>query len=118
MSTNIAEKQHSTKRMALSELSRAVAPLVQAGQYEKINEALIACYQTAEHQHFKTLKQWNKQGMQVKKGSEAFMIWARPKTKYKQENGTPTEEKDYSFFPLCFLFSNAQVEPRRAKTDE
>lgn len=115
--TNIQEKPINTKRVQLSELSRAVAPMVEAGQFDKINEALISCYRTGEHQEFKTLHQWNKEGFQVKKGSEAFAVWARPKTKFKEANGAPTEEKDYSFFPLCFLFSNAQVEPRRARAN-
>lgn len=116
--TNIDEKTQNSKRLQLSELSKMVAPLVKNGQYDTINEALMSCYFTAEDKTFKTLRQWNKEGMQVMKGSEAFLIWARPKTKYKQANGMPTDEKDYSFFPLCFLFSNAQVEPRRAEANE
>lgn len=116
--TNIQEKPIHPKRLFLSELSRQVAPMVEAGEFDRINEALISCYRTAEHQEFKTLHQWNAEGYQVKKGSESFAVWARPKTKFKKEGAVPTEVKDYSFFPLCFLFSNAQVEPRRARAHE
>lgn len=116
--TNIQEKPQNPKRLALSELSRQIAPLVKLGQYDRINEALLACYQTDQHRYFKTLRQWNKEGFQVIKGSEAFAVWARPKTKYKKENNIPTDEKDFSFFPICFLFSNSQVEPQTKKTYE
>jgi hypothetical protein len=116
-STNIQDKPINAKRQALSELSRQVAPLVKMEQYGNINEALIACYQTEEHKYFKTLRQWNREGMQVKKGSEAFLLWSRPKTQYKKAEGIPTQEEDYSFFPLCFLFSNSQVEPSKKNTD-
>jgi hypothetical protein len=110
-------KQQNDRRRALSDLSRQVAPLVKMEQYQSINEALIACYQTEQHKFFKTLRQWNRVGMQVKKGSEAFAVWGRPKTNYKKENGMPTQEKDYSFYPLCFLFSNAQVETFKNVSD-
>lgn len=116
--TNLQEKPENSKRLFLSELSKQVAPLVEAGEYDRINAAIIATYKNETHQEFKRFSEWKKLGYQIKKGSEAFTVWARPRTKYKVENQVQTEEKDYSFFPLCFLFSNAQVEPRRAQTHE
>jgi len=107
-----------TKRAMLSELSRQVAPLVEMGEFDRINAAIIATYTNETHQEFKQFHQWKKLGYQIKKGSEAFTVWGRPRTKYKVQNEVQTDEKDYTFYPLCFLFSNAQVEPRRAETHE
>lgn len=112
------DKKINPKREGLIALSRAVAPLVKMEQYPSINEAVIACYESDEHRYFKTLKQWNKEGFRVIKGSEAFTVWARPKTKHKKDNGIVTSEEDYKFFPICFLFSNAQVQPFNTKNND
>ncbi len=57
---NLQVNQQNTKRIALSELSKQVAPMVAAGQFDKVNEALIACYQSTEHRYFKTFNQWRR----------------------------------------------------------
>lgn len=100
------------KRKELSELSRAVAPLVEQGQFENINSAIIqTIYKKEGHEEFKTFDQWKEQGFSVKKGEKAFYIWAKPLNALKEEKegAAPETEEGAKFFPLCFLFSNKQV---------
>lgn len=109
--TETPTKQPNPKREALKVLSAEVAPLVERGDYETINAALInEIYTDEENTEFKTFSQWVKDGYQVKKGSKAFLVWARPNQKQKpEEEATPENEDGTKFFPLCYLFSNAQV---------
>lgn len=79
------------------------------GKYATINDAIIAMYQTDEHREFHTYKQWKEKGYQVRKGETAFLVWARP-LEAQAEQEQPTEEGKGKFFPVCFLFSNAQVD--------
>ena len=50
--------------------------------------------------------------MNVKKGEKAFLIWGKKRQNEKKE--TPQTEKkedtEYSFYPICYLFSNAQIQ--------
>ena len=68
-------------------------------------------YKSDKDQEFNTFKGWIKEGFQVKKGEKAFLIWGRPKDVQDQEKGKEqtTEEEDKRFFPVSFIFSNAQV---------
>lgn len=63
---------------------------------------------------FKTFKQWKKEGYSIKKGSKAFILWAKKKKATKQEEqpqqGTDPTIEDYEFFPIAYLFSDLQVE--------
>mgnify|MGYP003527946290 FL=1 len=98
------------KRRVLSELSATLMPLVEAGEYANVNEGLIDMYKNEKHQEFKTYNQWKNEGFNVRKGEKAFNIWAKPLEAQKpEENATPEDESSRKFFPLCFLFSNAQV---------
>lgn len=76
-----------------------------------LNEIIIDDFYTDdEHQEFHLLRDWNEKGYKVKKGSKAFTIWGKKRT---VENTDPdSEEDEYKFFPLAYLFSNAQVEKR------
>ncbi len=100
------------KRKELSELSRAVAPLVERGEFSSINAAIIETHYKKEgHEEFNTFDQWKEKGFSVKKGEKAFFIWAKPLNALKEEKEgkTPETEEGAKFFPLCFLFSNKQV---------
>ena len=46
-------------------------------------------------------------GFKVKKAVKAFLVWGKKRKKEVEEN---EEAKEFSFFPLAFIFSNAQVE--------
>ncbi|WP_231424021.1 ArdC-like ssDNA-binding domain-containing protein [Pedobacter sp. Leaf250] len=101
------------KREILKALSLQVAPLIKIGTFENINSALVDAYKNEVHQEFKTFKQWKADGFFVKKGMKAFLIWGRPKRdQVEQEQvGEPLEDQS-KFFPIAFLFSNAQVEKK------
>lgn len=107
------QEKHREKRKALRELSK-IAKIRMATDCEgsTVNEILINEFYTDEkNQEFKTLNQWSKDGFKVLKGSTAFLVWGRPKAKQGEEPKAEDEEED-EFFPLCYLFSNAQVEKR------
>jgi antirestriction protein ArdC len=99
------------KRAMLKEHSAKVAELVEDGTYSTINDAIInEIYKDGIHCVFNTYRQWREKGFQVRKGEKAFFVWARPLDALK-EQPTPEEQDGKSrFFPLCFLFSNAQVD--------
>ena len=110
----------SKAREQLKALSLEVKDLVEEREFENINEAILETfYRTQTHREFKTYKQWQKDGMQVKLGSKAYLLWARPKQvknkeaekEAKKPEQSEGEEDKYKFFPICYLFSNAQVEP-------
>ena len=113
----MTEKQaeHQAKKKALIALSK-LAKEIQEMEDEprNINSILIDdFYQKGEHKEFNTFKEWIKQGQRVKKGEKAFLVWGR-KRKSDQDQATAEpkteEEKNFSFYPLCYLFSNAQVQ--------
>jgi poly-D-alanine transfer protein DltD len=96
-------------REHLKRLSNAVKDMVKNGEFTTVNEAIIkTAYQNAEHQVFKKFREWKAEGKRIKKGAKAFPVWAKPKDMKKIEH--PTLEEDFSFFPVCYLFSNSQVE--------
>lgn len=97
------------KRDILKEHSKTVAPLVKEGMYNTINEAIVKeIYQNERNQEFKTYEQWKAEGKQVRKGEKAFLVWGKPKGSHEGEEQTAEDEKE-KFFPVCFLFSNSQV---------
>lgn len=109
-------QQHKDKRNALRELSKIAKMRISADcEGMTVNEVLISEFYTdEENEDFKTLHTWSKEGYQVVKGSTAFLVWGKPKPLAKKEKITEDEEDD-EFFPLCYLFSNAQVKKRDAK---
>lgn len=97
------------KRTILKELSNIIKPLVKEGAYTTVNEALIQeIYAVNGNKVFKTYEQWKQEGKQVKKGERAYLVWGKPKGA-QQEEESPTDEEKETFFPICFLFSNLQV---------
>lgn len=99
-------------RQQLKAISQQLKPLVKLGQFNSLNEALIqVAYKNEAHQEFKTFNQWRREGYTILKGSKAFPVWAQPVKGSRAKEGASPE--DYEFFPVCYLFSNAQV--RRAQ---
>ena len=92
------------RREQLKKFSAEVKPLVEDGTYKTINGAIIATIlRNEQHQTFKSFDEWKAEGFKVKKGEKAFCIWGKP-TSVTNENET------YEYFPISYIFSNAQVE--------
>jgi hypothetical protein len=108
-------------RDLLKSHSHEVKDLVEAGMFETINDAIIGTvYKDATNQDFKSYKEWKKEGFQVRKGEKAFLLWGRPKEHQlegdkletdKAKKETKNEIHD-SYFPVAYVFSNAQLEAR------
>ena len=104
------------KRKALRELSKIAKMRMQMDcDGMSVNEVLIEKFYTDdENTEFKTLQDWNKEGFQVNKGAKAFLIWGKPRAiNQEQPQNQEKDEDEDEFFPICYLFSNAQV----TKTD-
>jgi hypothetical protein len=98
-------------REDLKAKSAQVAAAVKLGQFDSINEAIIAVfYRGNEHESFNTYMGWRAEGFQVKRGSKAFHIWSRPLDVLKPDENETDEERS-RYYPVAFIFSNAQVEP-------
>lgn len=75
-----------------------------------INDIIIKYfYSDDENKEFHTFKGWLKNGHAVKKGEKAFLVWGRPKAVQDKEKGKESDD-DSDFYPISFIFSNAQVE--------
>ena len=116
--------RYKENRETLKALSLQVKPLVNSGQYDFINEALIDCfYKQDGHEEFNTLPQWNKKGYRIKRGSRAFVVWGSPKEMSKEQQAeqqaaeSEGDEEKENFWPLCYLFSNLQVEPAQERKE-
>ena len=100
------------KRMYLSELSKVVKMGIAAGIYESVNEGLVEMYRNEGHEEIHSFKKWLQLGKVVSKGEKALLLWGEPRKGGKQEKEVnATEEDEYKFFPLAYVFSNKQVEP-------
>lgn len=102
------------KRNALRELSKIAKMRISADcEGMSVNEVLITeFYSDEENKEFKTFQDWKKLGCNIIKGSTAFIVWGKPKAIKKGEEAKQSqnqEEDKEDFFPLCYLFSNAQV---------
>ena len=111
-----------TKRKRLRELSAVAKEMIESGTTNevKVNDVLINdFYKNEQHQTFNTFWGWKKEGYSVKKGEKAFLIWGRPSQENKEGDVEPVIDRDEddngTFFPLAYLFSNAQVEPIKPK---
>lgn len=101
------------KRDELKKVSAIAKELVKGGEFNTINEGIIGIYTNETHQHFKTLPQWNEAGYKVKRGEKAFLVWGKPKGRKNAEAKAEPSEEESNFFPIAFVFSNAQVEPAK-----
>ena len=120
------QSAHKEKRTLLINLSKK-AKAIQEIELEteendrNINAILIEDFYTdIQNQIFNTFNEWLNQDYKVKKGEKAFLVWGKKrKNKQDQESKEPKteDEKIFSFYPICYLFSNAQVEPIKKATD-
>lgn len=95
-------------REALIAISKMAKVLVKQGAFDSVNEVVLNSYKTPEHQVFKTFNEWKREGFHIIKGSVSFPVWGRPKETTKTPNAESSEET-YKYWPICYLFSNAQV---------
>jgi hypothetical protein len=99
------------KREFLKGLSSSLKLLKKEGAIDSINEGLKELYAQEGHTELKTLKQWNVAGKRVRKGEHALLLWARPKRITPDPaSQTANDNDEMNFFPLCFVFSNLQVQ--------
>lgn len=92
---------------------------------ERVNDVLMFWHAEATGQHnpdcWNTFKGWKERGFSVQKGESGFLIWGTPrkmkgKAEQRTEAGTIEEiEKEYSAFPLCYLFHTGQVKNEDGK---
>ena len=101
-------------RENLKLLSLEVKDLVEDGTFFTINDAIMeTLYKDEANKEFKSYRQWKKDGYQVNKGEKAYLLWAKPKQIQKPiEEGKSNEDLDemLKYFPIAYLFSNAQVD--------
>ena len=95
-------KQFKETRTKLIELSNVAK---QMRQKERLDMTIT---------EFNTFAQWKELGYTILKGSKAFVIWGQPRTGNENKEETDTkrgegEDDEYSFFPVCYLFSDKQV---------
>jgi len=110
MMENKDEKKVNLAREMLKTISAQIHLLVESGQFATVNEAVIeTCYKSEEHQVFKKFHEWKDEGKKIKKGSKGFPVWSRP-LDIKKDEKHPDLEKDIKYYPICYLFSNSQVE--------
>ena len=109
-------KQFKETRMKLIELSNVAKQMRQKERLDMtINEILLKLiYNTNGATEFNTFAQWKELGYTILKGSKAFVIWGQPRTGNENKEETDTkrgegEDDEYSFFPVCYLFSDKQV---------
>lgn len=103
------KERYIKRRKALIELSKIVRMGIDGGEFDTVNEGLKAMYEEEGHEELNTYRQWQEKGFQVLKGSEALLVWGKPR---KSQQGPDDEDKEFKFWPLCYLFSNLQVEKR------
>lgn len=99
------------KREILKGLSKPLQQLVKDAAIATVNDGLKVLYGQSGHTELKTLRQWNKEGKRVLKGSHALCLWGAPKQMEQQpQEETNSEDNDtLNFYPICFVFSNLQV---------
>ncbi|WP_271407302.1 ArdC-like ssDNA-binding domain-containing protein [Tenacibaculum soleae] len=98
------------KKEVLKQLSQKAKALIQLKDLDKnVNAVLIDMYTNETHNEFNTFKNWISKGYKVKKGEKGFFIWSKKlKGTEKKEN---EDDKDFKFFGIAYIFSNAQVQP-------
>jgi len=106
-------RNYQENRAKLRELSNVVKQAIDSGSMEvqTINQGLIELYKHQGHSEFKTFQQWRDEGKAVKRGSKAFLVWGSPKN--IQHPDPESEEDEFNYFPICYLFGDGQVTERR-----
>lgn len=76
---------------------------------ETVNEVLIASYMDKNHQAFKTFKDWEAEGMMVKKGAKAFCVWSKPIEVVKESEDENEAAEEFEYYGIAHVFSNYQI---------
>jgi len=106
-----AKALYNMRRENLKQLSRVLQLQMKSGaaDFDSVNEGLIQIYSAdGVHTAFKTFQQWKEEGKFIIRGSRAFAVWGSPKKAARQE-AEEGETDEFKYWPLCYLFSNAQV---------
>jgi len=104
------------KKNLLKSLSKSAKMVIEAEQEDKrVNEVLIEWYTNENHNEFKKFWDWKKAGFKVKKGEKAFFVWGKKRKATEKATNEKEEDKEFKFYPIAYLFSNAQVEPLKTK---
>ena len=109
-----AKAIYKMRRESLKQISRALQLQMKSGavDFDSVNEGLLQLYSAdGEHTIFKTFQQWKEVGKLIIKGSKAFVIWGSPRKAARPE-AEEGETDEFKYWPLCYLFSNKQVEER------
>jgi hypothetical protein len=101
------------KRQKLKVLSGELKESLLDG--DKLNDLIVEHYKEGnpEIEGFNTYNGWRKEGFQVKKGEQAYLVWGRPKEQQEGEKAkeAAADEDGEKFYPVAFIFSNLQVRP-------
>lgn len=103
------------KRAKLRAMSAQAKELVEMGEAESINDGLAMIYAEDGHRNLKSFKEWLKVGKVVKKGEKALLLWGKPLRKQKEQEQTPEDQDDPDFYPVAYVFSSKQVEPKKER---
>jgi hypothetical protein len=114
-STEAQKEAMRAKREELKTISKTIKLAVKEGVYSSVNEGLIEWYAKQGHGNLKTINQWNHANMIVKKGEKALLLWGSPTSLKTEKEEQETDESKETFYPLCFVFSENQVQPMGAK---
>ncbi len=109
-----AKALYKMRRENLKQLSRVLQLQMKSGaaDFDSVNEGLIQVYSAdGENTIFKTFQQWKDEGKFIIRGSKAFSVWGSPKKAARQE-AEEGETDEFKYWPLCYLFSNKQVEEK------
>lgn len=99
------------KKDLLRSLSQNAKMKQQAGDERTVNQILMDWYTNETHHEFHNFWEWKKLGFKVKKGERAFFVWGKKRKVTEKVENNDEEEREFKFYPIAYLFSNAQVEP-------
>ncbi len=119
--TKTSKLSYSEKRDNLKALSKIAQVAIKecATEAQTVNEYIVDYYKSENPKikEFNTFNQWKEKGFKIIKGSTAFVVWGSPRKGKLNEPVKKTdgsEEDEFEFFPLCYLFANTQVEERQS----
>lgn len=106
------------RRAELAALSATVRPLVKAGAFASVNEAVLNLYSAETGRtDWETFHGWKGKGYRVRKGARGFPIWATPRARKgapadnSDTNGaTDGAEEGSQWFPVAYVFHGGQVD--------
>lgn len=102
-------KDRAEKKELLKLFSQQAKAIIELNALDKnVNAVLIDMYTNEEHQEFKTFKGWLQEKKKVKKGEKGFFVWSK-KLNVPDKTEGAEEDKEFKFFGIAYLFSNAQV---------